>query len=221
MFLDNFAAVRLADQRKLLAPGLRDATTRQAAYGSSLAYFDAPPADTSLLGRLLYTDLKTYLVELLMKQDQMSMAASIESRVPFLDHRLVEFAARLPDAWKLQGFTTKRILREAMKGVLPDAILRRPKMGFPVPFSAWTRRSWNAVVRDVLLDRRSRERGIIDPQAVERLLDDHAQQRVDGGDRLWTLLNLELWYRTCVDSEGIQTLPHAHSLAEIGPAAAA
>jgi asparagine synthase (glutamine-hydrolysing) len=156
-----------------------------------------------------------------MKQDQMSMATSIESRVPFLDHELVEFAARLPDAWKLSGWTTKRILRESMRGLLPEAILRRPKMGFPVPFAAWTRGAWSGVARDVLLDRRSRERGLIDPPAVEALVADHAAGRVEGGDRLWSLLNLELWYRTFIDKEGIQTLPHAHSVAEVGSAAAA
>jgi asparagine synthase (glutamine-hydrolysing) len=223
MALDNFAAIRLADQQRLLTPGLRDRATAQAAYATSLGYFEAPGGASTFLDRLLYTDIKTYLVELLMKQDQMSMAASIESRVPFLDHMLVEFAARLPDRWKLSGLTTKRILREAMKGVLPESILNRPKMGFPVPFGAWLRRSggWNDVVRDVLLDRRSRERGVIDPIAVDALLRDHAAGRTDAGDRLWSLLNLELWYRTFIDREGVQTLPHAHTLAEVGPAAAA
>jgi asparagine synthase (glutamine-hydrolysing) len=137
----------------------------------------------------------------------MSMAASIESRVPFLDHKLVEFAARLPDEWKLSGWTTKRVLREAMKGLLPASIINRPKMGFPVPFAAWSRGSWNGVVRDVLLDRRSRERGIIEPTAVERLLADHAAGSTNGGDRLWSLFNLELWFRTFIDREGVQTLP--------------
>jgi asparagine synthase (glutamine-hydrolysing) len=151
----------------------------------------------------------------------MSMAASIESRVPFLDHQLVEYAATLPDAWKLNGWTTKRVLRESMRGLLPDSILNRPKMGFPVPFANWTRGGWNAVARDVLLDRRSRERGIVDPQAVDRLLTDHAAGRTEGGDRIWSLLNLELWHRTFIDQEGIQTLPHAHAVAEIGSAAAA
>jgi asparagine synthase (glutamine-hydrolysing) len=162
-----------------------------------------------------------------MKQDQMSMAASIESRVPFLDHTLVEFAASLPDQWKLSGWTTKRVLREAMKGLLPASILNRPKMGFPVPFAGWTRDAWNGVARDVLLDGRSRERGIIDPAAVDRLLRDHADGRTEGGDRIWSLLNLELWYRTFIDKEGIQTLgepaaqTYANPLAEIRPAAAA
>jgi asparagine synthase (glutamine-hydrolysing) len=240
MFLDNFAAIRLGDQRRLLSRPHQLAATRANAYGPSLAYFNRPNGRSTLLDRLLYADMKTYLVELLMKQDQMSMATSIESRVPFLDHKLVEFAVRLPDAWKLSGWTTKRVLRESMKGVLPESILRRPKMGFPVPLAAWIRGAWNGVARDVLLDRRTRERGIIEPRAVERLLADHAAGRTDGSDRIWTLLNLELWYRTFIDRRGVQTLPEpavmrgndrgneitaretdAPSLAEIRSAAAA
>lgn len=93
-------------------------------------------------------------------------------------------------------------------------------MGFPVPFAALARTSWNGV-RGALLDRRSRDRGIIDLTAVEQLLTAHAARLVDAGDRLWSLFNLELWYRTFIDREGIQTLPHAHSLAEVRPAAAA
>jgi asparagine synthase (glutamine-hydrolysing) len=219
MFFDNFASIRLADQRQLLSPALRDAATRAGAYGASLDYFNTPKGTSTLLDRLLYADIKTYLVELLMKQDQMSMAASIESRVPFLDHKLVEYAATLPDAWKLNGWTTKRVLRESMKGLLPDSILNRPKMGFPVPFANWTRGSWNGVARDVLLDRRSRERGLIDPRAVDRLLADHAAGRTDGGDRIWSLLNLELWHRTFIDGDGVQTLPDAAGPSTLGEAA--
>ena len=207
MFFDNFASIRLADQQRLLAPAHRAAASRTGAYASSLGYFNAPNGNSTLLDRLLYADIKTYLVELLMKQDQMSMATSIESRVPFLDHKLVEFAATLPDAWKLSGFTTKRILRESMKGLLPESILNRPKMGFPVPFAGWTRGAWNGVARDVLLDRRSRERGLIDPVAVESLVRDHAAGRTEGGDRIWSLMNLELWHRTFIDGDGVQTLP--------------
>src|SRR5207344_3000934 len=130
MLLDNFASIGLADQQRLLSPGAGATMRPDQAYRSSIAYFDHPNGKSTFLDRLLYADIKTYLVELLMKQDQMSMAASIESRVPFLDHKLVEFAATLPDSWKLSGLTTKRILREAMVGVLPPAILKRPKMGF-------------------------------------------------------------------------------------------
>ena len=160
-----------------------------------------------MLGRMLYTDVKTYLVELLMKQDQMSMSASIESRVPFLDHTLVEFAATLPERLKLRGLTTKRILREAMRGILPERILTRPKMGFPVPFAQWMQGNWNAVAQDVLLDRRTQQRGLMNAGAVTALLQDHRTGRRNGGDAIWALLNLELWYRTFIDGDGVQTLP--------------
>ena len=207
MLFDNFAAIPLAHQQELLHRSLRAGATPTRAYGPSVEYFDRPNGASTFLDRVLYADIKTYLVELLMKQDQMSMAASIESRVPFLDHKLVEFVARIPDKWKLSGLTTKRVLREAMKGILPESIVNRPKMGFPVPFSDWTRTAWNVVAHEVLLDRRSRERGIIDPRGVERLLASHAAGAINGGDRIWSLLNLELWYRTFIDKEGIQSLP--------------
>ena len=157
---------------------------------------------------MLYADMKTYLVELLMKQDQMSMAASIESRVPFLDHHLVEFAAGLPADRKLSGFSTKRILREAVRDVLPRPILDRPKMGFPVPFGSWLREGWDDPIREVLLDRRARERGIFEPPAVERLLRTASSSAGDSqdADAVWQLLNLELWYRTFIDGDGVQTL---------------
>jgi len=176
-------------------------------YAASLEYFGRANGGSGVLDRLLYTDMKTYLVELLMKQDQMSMSASIESRVPFLDHVLVEFAARLPHRLKLNGLTTKRILREAIRGLVPPSILTRPKMGFPVPFAGWVRGNWNAVARDVLLDRRTCQRGLINPAAVSRLLHEHRDGQRAGGDAIWALMNLELWYRTFIDGDGIQTLP--------------
>ncbi len=190
MFFDNFAAIGLRRQAALLSPAFASQATPERAYGASRAYFDAPNGHSTTLDRLLYTDLKTYLVELLMKQDQMSMAASIESRVPFLDHRLVEFAAGLPARMKLRGFRTKWILREAVREILPREILTRKKMGFPVPFGVWMKGAWGGVARDVLLDPRSRQRGIIDPAAVERLIAAHASGETDGGDALWSLLNL-------------------------------
>jgi asparagine synthase (glutamine-hydrolysing) len=206
IFFDNFAAIGLRRQGALLAPAFASQATPARAYGASRAYFDAPNGRSTTLDRLLYADLKTYLVELLMKQDQMSMAASIESRVPFLDHRLVEFAAGLPARMKLRGFTTKWILREAVRGILPSEILTRKKMGFPVPFGMWMKGAWGDVARDVLLDSRSRQRGIIEPAAVERLMAGHASGQVEGADALWSLLNLELWYRTHIDGGGVQTL---------------
>ena len=149
-----------------------------------------------------------------MKQDQMSMAASIESRVPFLDHHLVEFAATLPPRAKLRGLATKWILRTAIRDRLPKAILTRRKMGFPVPFGRWMRDGWVDVARDVLLDAQSRQRGILNPPAVERLIDSHQAGVCDGGDALWALLNLELWLRTFIDGDGVQVLEQRRSRSE-------
>jgi asparagine synthase (glutamine-hydrolysing) len=208
MFFDNFAAIGLRRQARLLDPRLAGVATPEV-YAASRTYFDAPNGHSTTLDRLLYADLKTYLVELLMKQDQMSMAASIESRVPFLDHPLVEFAAALPPRMKLRGFTTKWILREAVKAVLPPDILTRRKMGFPVPFGQWMRGAGAGLARDVLLDPRARQRGITDPTAVATLIDAHANGAADGTDAIWSLMNLELWYRTFIDGDGVQTLAPA------------
>ena len=221
-FYDAFAGIPLSAQRSVLDPRLARLADSRHAYAPSMAYFDAAAGrpGAGLLDRMLYADMKTYLVELLMKQDQMSMAASIESRVPFLDHRLVEFAAALPADRKLSGFSTKRILRDSIRDVLPREILERPKMGFPVPFALWARGAWNGVLRDVLLDRRSRERGIVTPAALERVLAvpspagrQPAAVGAHDADALWALLNLELWYRTFIDGDGVQTLPLPASIA--------
>jgi len=207
MFFDNFAAIGLGRQETLLSERIAAFATPEQAYGPSRAFFDAPNGRSTTLDRLLYADMKTYLVELLMKQDQMSMAASIESRVPFLDHKLVEFASGLPARMKLRGLTTKWILRQAVRDILPPEILTRKKMGFPVPFGVWMRGPWKELARDVLLDPRSRQRGIIDADAVERLISGHAAGHTNGADAIWSLLNLELWYRTHIDGDGVQTLP--------------
>jgi asparagine synthase (glutamine-hydrolysing) len=203
MFFDNFAGMPLHLQREVLDPSLLEGPDP---YASTLAYYERATGAGGVLGQLLYTDVKTYLLELLMKQDQMSMSTSIESRVPFLDHKLVEFAARLPERLKLSGFTTKRILREAVRGVVPESILTRPKMGFPVPFGNWVRDGWSGVAADVLLDTRARQRGLMQPAAVASLIDAHRHGRRAGGDALWALLNLEIWFRTFIDGDGVQTL---------------
>src|SRR6185295_16164229 len=155
---------------------------------------------TTLLNRLLYADTKTYLHELLMKQDQMSMAASIESRVPFLDHKLVEFTARLPERLKLRGWTTKYILRQSMKGILPDAILKRPKMGFPAPVGTWLRGQYRWMIDDYLLSERALSRGLFQREYLERLVAEHHSGK-DHEQRLWALINLEMWQRRFIDNE--------------------
>ncbi|HNU07860.1 MAG TPA: asparagine synthase C-terminal domain-containing protein, partial [Pyrinomonadaceae bacterium] len=153
-----------------------------------------------LLDKLLYVDSKTYLHELLMKQDQMSMAASIESRVPFLDHELAELTARMPVNMKLRGKTTKFLLKEAMAGILPVEILHRKKMGFPVPVGSWFRGPFKKVIDEYVLGDRARSRGIFDPQFVSELVGRHmAGENHD--ERLWSLVNFEIWQRRFIDLE--------------------
>ncbi|MBK6589496.1 MAG: asparagine synthase C-terminal domain-containing protein [Acidobacteria bacterium] len=154
----------------------------------------------AVLDKLLYVDTKTYLHELLMKQDQMSMAASIESRVPFLDHRLVEFTAQMPTEMKLRGGTTKWILREAMKGFLPQEILTRPKMGFPVPLGGWLRNDYRHIVDEFVLSERSLDRGIFDSDFVRQLVLAHNSGE-DNSTRIFRLVNLEIWHRQFFDGE--------------------
>src|SRR5207249_11043374 len=111
-------------------------------------------------------------------------------------------APRGPERMKRSRFTTIRVLRSALRPLLPPSILTRPKMGFPVPFYQWVRGPWNMVARDVRLGRRSRERGVINYLAVERLLDAHRSGLRGGGDASWAPLNLGLWFRTFIDGEG-------------------
>jgi asparagine synthase (glutamine-hydrolysing) len=197
-YFDNFyAAFSEAEQVGLLADEMRP--TPGQAYRDELNFWEK--SSGSLLERLLYTDIKTYLVELCMKQDQMSMAASVESRVPFLDHVLVEFALKIPASLKTRGLTGKRILKTAMKRLLPDSILNRRKMGFPTPYSHWLSGPQVDRVEELLLERRSVNRGLFKLESVVRLFAEHRTSYRDHSDKLWRLLNLELWHRVFVDRD--------------------
>ena len=197
-YFDNFyAAFSEAEQAGLLADEMRPEPGQ--AYRDVLNYWEK--SSGSLLDRLLYTDIKTYLVELCMKQDQMSMAASVESRVPFLDHVLVEFALKIPDSLKTRGLTGKRILKAAMKRLVPDSILNRRKMGFPTPYSHWLSGPQVDRVEELLLEGRTLNRGVFKPESVVRVFAEHRTNYHDHSDKLWRLLNLELWHRVFVDKD--------------------
>jgi asparagine synthase (glutamine-hydrolysing) len=200
LYFDNFAVFGRRRQQDLLAPELAHEVKGidpYAAAHDALASSDA----RTLLDRLLYADTKTYLHELLMKQDQMSMAASIESRVPFLDHPLVEFAASLPQRLKLRGWTTKYVLRQAMRDLLPEEILSRKKMGFPVPVGAWFRGAFRGVVDEFVLGERAMARGLFRRDTVQRLVASHNAGEEKHDERLWMLVNWEIWQRVFLDGD--------------------
>lgn len=201
LYFNNFAVFTSAMQLELLAPETKERAGTLDPYAGLRRYFEATDTD-SLLNRMLYADVKTYLQELLMKQDQMSMAASIESRVPFLDHKLVEFTSRLPVRLKLRGWTTKYILRRAMKGVLPEQILTRSKMGFPVPVGKWFRGEFRYIVDEYVLGDRAASRGIFDQNFVRSLVARH-QAGQNHTERLWALVNFEMWQRQFIDGEAL------------------
>lgn len=187
LFLDNFyGAFSLAEQNRLLS------SPTEAIYGNYRRYWDLRP-DVSELARMLYADQKTYLVELLMKQDQMSMACSIESRVPFLDHTFVEFAMRIPDNLKVHGSTQKYVLKKAVEDLLPHDIVHRKKMGFPTPLRQWLLEPRANALFAALRGRDGFVATYLDMREVDSLIDRHRSGFEDATDRIWRLINLQLW----------------------------
>ena len=154
------------------------------------------------VNRLLDVDLHTQLVSaLLVKMDIATMAHSLEVRSPLLDHRFMELAAGLPGSWKLQGRTTKKIFKDALRPWLPDHILDREKQGFAVPLAGWFRGSLRELPREILLDPRSLERGFFREGPLRRIIEDHVSGVRDTSRQLWALIQLELWLRTFVDAK--------------------
>jgi asparagine synthase (glutamine-hydrolysing) len=207
LFFENFAVFGDAARQRLFAGGQTGAAADP--YAAGLQCYEEGSGGP--LGRMSDVDLQTHLVELLMKQDQMSMAASIESRVPFLDHEFVEHVAAMPARLKLRGWQTKAILRRALADVIPKPILRRRKMGFPVPVGQWLRGPFWSVVREFVLAPRALERRLFDVGAVRQLADEHRTGRSEHGDRLWLLINLEIWQRLFLDGEDAADISQALS----------
>jgi asparagine synthase (glutamine-hydrolysing) len=156
-------------------------------------HFKAMPQG-DVLSRLQYVDMKVYLPDdILVKVDRMTMAHSLEARVPFLDHLLVEFATSLPSRWKLKGFKKKYLLKKVLAQLLPKEIIRGRKRGFNVPIPAWLSGPLQPLVRDVLSSRHISETGFLDEHRVEGLLTSHFQKRADYSRQIWGLLILMLW----------------------------
>jgi len=154
----------------------------------------AAAANLDPLHRVLAMDFATWLPDdILVKADRMSMAHGLEARAPFLDRALMEYVAALPDADKLDGRTTKAILREAFSDLVPAAVMQGAKKGFGVPLDGWFRAELRDVCRDLLLAPSAKSRAYLAPHYVGRLVDEHLAGAANHGHRLWTLLTFERW----------------------------
>jgi len=183
LYSENFHALLAAEQPDDWMAGL------------FAAVHDLDPVEAAMA-----VDVQSYLpYDLLVKVDITSMANSLEARSPFLDHEVMEFAARLPVAMKLHGGTSKRLLKRAFADLLPPANVHRRKMGFGVPVGEWFRGPLCPLLEDALLSEQASKRGYFHPEALRRLVTEHLQRQADHTFALWNLLMLELWHRECID----------------------
>lgn len=169
----------------------------------------------NFLDKTLYTDVMMYLPDdLLVKVDVGSMANSLEARSPFLDHEFMEFVARIPSGLKLKGRETKSILKETLKGILPDEVLYREKMGFGIPIDHWFRNELKDMAYDVILSERAIARGYFKKEAIKKILDEHTSGKWSWQNHIWNLLMLELWHRMFIDEdihEGFEVREDCHA----------
>jgi asparagine synthase (glutamine-hydrolysing) len=199
-YLDAVGFFRPDEKEELYSADLAAALSDSNAETLAAAAF-AGDEDLSWPSRMMRFDFRTYLPEdVLTKVDRMSMAHSIESRVPLLDTTVVELAASFPSSLKMKGARQKHVLKEAVADLLPPAILDRPKHGFGVPVGNWFRGSVGELFADTLLSARARGRGLFEAKTVERLVGEHVQGRRDHTLRLWLLVVLELWQRQYIDA---------------------
>lgn len=172
-------------------------------------YYDATENQDAQT-RMQYLDVKSWLVDdLLIKADRMSMATSLELRVPFLDHRFMEFIARVPSRYRLKRQTTKYLLKKALEPYLPRHILYRKKQGFPTPVGLLLKGPLQNYLREVLVSERCFDRGLFKPDGITRLVDEHSRGQADHCKVLWQMLVLEMWHRVFMDGESVQEMESA------------
>jgi asparagine synthase (glutamine-hydrolysing) len=181
---------------QLIKPGIfKDRHIENFADKTFSQYYDRVSTEPNL-NRMLFIDTKTWLPDdLLVKADKMTMAASVELRVPFLDHRLVEFAARLPVSFKIRHGETKYLLKKVMEPYLPHEVIYRRKAGFPVPVSDWFKNGLNSLATEMLLDPKSQVSGFVDLTCLGKMLEEHKAGTHDFSNELWGLLVLEYWFQ--------------------------
>jgi asparagine synthase (glutamine-hydrolysing) len=190
----------LEDRRTLYTEGFQGIVAKSDPEGIFADVFAQTDAE-DCVDAALDADVNLYLADdLLVKMDRATMAHSLETRSPFLDHVLMEFVASLPSTFKLHGKHKKYLLKAALRGLMPDAILNRPKMGFSVPLAHWFRGELQDIAHDTLLSPRTLQRGYFEPQVITTMLAEHRKGQRDHAEDLWDLLVLELWQRTFIDS---------------------
>jgi asparagine synthase (glutamine-hydrolysing) len=193
-----------AAKRRLLAPALREALADDDDHAHARALWEDCDAPDDL-ARILHLDMRIYMQDdILTKVDRTSMAHSLEVRVPLLDHTVVEFVTGLPTAMKLQGWTTKHLLKRLARRYLPDRIVDRRKKGFGVPMASWLRGPLRDLARDLLAPERIRRAGFFDPDETTRLLEEHLDGHADHRKPLFTLLVFELWRDRWMQEGGLR-----------------
>jgi len=196
-YLDASTMFRGDDMRRLFRPDAYRRLAQHDPLAESMAGLRTYGQDW--LGALQYLDLHSYLpLDILTKVDRATMAHSLEARPPLLDHRLAEFAATIPARYRLHGGTTKYLFKQAMRGILPDGIIDRPKHGFAVPIASWLRGDLAEFTRSLLLSAACRHRGFFNGARIERLLELNARGR-DLDLQLWTMMSFELWCQRFLD----------------------
>jgi asparagine synthase (glutamine-hydrolysing) len=211
-YVDSLAFFDERAKRRLLSDSTARLLRQHDSTEAFRMLFDVPTSPERI-DHLIYLDSKTYLPgDILAKVDRMSMAHSIETRAPLLDHKLIEYVQTIPGSLKLHGMETKHILKRAVTGLVPDEIIQRQKKGFNVPIRLWFKRELKDLLNDTLSDQRTRERGLLKARAVRALVNEHQMGRRDHARQLWGLLTLELWHRAFIDQrpemsfEGAKTL---------------
>jgi asparagine synthase (glutamine-hydrolysing) len=199
-YLDNVSVFTGLNKDSLYTADFSDRLQNTSRLGSYFHELSGNVRSDASLDSLLYIDSKTYLPgDILTKVDRMSMAVSLEARVPLLDHKLIEFVTRIPASMKMAGLQTKHLFKRAVAELVPAEIINRPKQGFGVPIQQWINQQLRERIRDTLNDPRTLQRGYVTRSHVELLLDEHERGRRDHAMGLWSLLMLELWHRQYVD----------------------
>jgi len=208
-YIDNISIFTNLNRGSLYSEDFLESLKQSVPAGDMYREYASRVTTGEAIDRLLYLDSKTYLPgDILTKIDRMSMAVSLEARVPLLDHELIEFVTRMPASLKMRGFESKYIFKRAIKGIVPDEILTRPKQGFGVPIGTWLNDQLRERMHETLCDPVTRRRGYFRSDYVDVLLDEHERGRRDHSQALWTILVFELWCRAFLDDEVTRVLPN-------------